>query len=161
MLYPIVEYAHKIGKNTADLTASDMVKFMLWWMKQSPRKDLLKVTPKQREVYNKDVAAMNKWRGEGDMAKNNKYNDAMTSRAQGQLNDELVGDSEIMDNEEVVSEEVVSETSEAVICSMELTKIDVDALLFAISIVLEDYEMTEHEYGVSLSSLKEGLMGVE
>lgn len=38
---PMVEYAHKIGKNTAEFTTSDMVKYTEWWLKQPIRKDLL------------------------------------------------------------------------------------------------------------------------
>ena len=39
--FPIVEYAHKIGKNTKDFTANDMVQFTRWWLKQATRKDIL------------------------------------------------------------------------------------------------------------------------
>ena len=30
--YPIVEYSHMIGKNTADFTVTDLVKFTKWWV---------------------------------------------------------------------------------------------------------------------------------
>lgn len=32
--FPIVEYAHIIGKNTAEFTMFDMMGFMNWWMKK-------------------------------------------------------------------------------------------------------------------------------
>jgi hypothetical protein len=55
-MYPMVEYAHKIGKNTADFTTSDMVNFTKWWMKQPLSKEFIMST------------------------KNNKYNQAVKSR---------------------------------------------------------------------------------
>jgi hypothetical protein len=47
-----------------------------------------------------------------------------------------------------------------IVCTMELTKGDVEALLFSISRTFEDYEMEGHEYQTSLESLKVGLEGV-
>lgn len=41
MPYPMVVYAHKIGKNTADFTTSDMVNFTRWWMKQPLDKEFM------------------------------------------------------------------------------------------------------------------------
>ena len=38
---PIIEYAHKINKNTAEFTVNDLVAFMKWWTKQPVRKDIL------------------------------------------------------------------------------------------------------------------------
>lgn len=142
--YPIVEYAQKIGKNTAELTVNDLGKFMQWWMKQKPRKDLLKLTPEQRTQYNKDVAAMNKFRA------------AQTSR----LNSNQVIDMDQADDS--IAEEMAEELAveEEIVCSMELTALDVKALLFAIARVCEDYEMTGHEFEASLQSLQEGLNGV-
>lgn len=40
--FPIIEYARQIGKNTAEFTASDLSRFMRWWMKQPMREDLMK-----------------------------------------------------------------------------------------------------------------------
>lgn len=37
--YPIVVWARKHGMNTAEMTVSDMYKFMKWWMKQKPITD--------------------------------------------------------------------------------------------------------------------------
>ncbi len=39
--FPIVEYAHKINKNTSEFTVNDLVAFMKWWTKQPQRKDIL------------------------------------------------------------------------------------------------------------------------
>lgn len=39
--FPIVEYAHKINKNTSDFTVNDLVAFMKWWVKQPVRKDIM------------------------------------------------------------------------------------------------------------------------
>jgi hypothetical protein len=144
--YPIVEFAQKIGKNTAELTVNDLGKFMQWWMKQAPRKDLLKVTPEQRTRYNKDVAAMNKFRA------------AQTSRLPVNLNDqELIDDGMAVEMQLRVDEEG---KCEEIVCSMELTALDVKALLFAIERVCADYEMAGHEFEASFQSLQEGLEGV-
>jgi hypothetical protein len=43
-VYPIVEYARLIGKNTADFTVMDMEKFMKWYMSQKP-----KIKPKSKK----------------------------------------------------------------------------------------------------------------
>lgn len=40
-MYPIIEYAHLINKNTAEFTLSDFSKFMKWWMKQPIREDMV------------------------------------------------------------------------------------------------------------------------
>lgn len=169
--YPLVEYAKSIGKNTAEFSAKDLSLFMKWWLKQKPREDLLKVTPAQRKVYEADVAAMKQWREEEKMGKNSqKMKNAATSRLSKQFDDELVGDSEIMDMEEVEEvEEVVKGNfaansvveGEEVVCSMELTKLDLQALLFIIDRAFADYEMDGHEYGNSLKELREGLRGIE
>jgi len=155
--YPLVEYAQKIGKNTAELTTSDMSKFTKEWMKQPVRKDLIAVTPEQRTQYNKDVVAMSK------------YRDAQTGRLAGkQLDDELVGDSEIMnyvseEDQDRINDgvEIVSIVSgDGAICSMELTKADVIALQWALSKIFEDYDLTNSEMEAPLKSLLEGLEGV-
>jgi len=44
-VYPIVEYARLIDKNTADFTVTDMGKFMKWYMLQKPK---IKPKPKSR-----------------------------------------------------------------------------------------------------------------
>jgi len=145
----IIEYAHKIGKNTAEFTVNDLVAFMKIWMK----KGVSAVTPEQRKVYNKDVLAMRVWREKEKMAKHTtkKFEEAHISRLA-----ELGIESPINDGEE----EIVIHKDSEVVCSMELTKVDVEALLFSIRRIFEDYEMEKHKYGVSLMSLKEGLEGV-
>ena len=125
--YPIIEYAHKIQKNTAEFTASDLASFMKWWLKQPDRKDLL---------------AMSK-----------KYKEAQTSRLTGiQLDDELVGDVEIMNVMEKAVDNFVDD-KEVIIVEMGLTRTDVEAILFAIERVFADYEMGGHEFEKSLQSL--------
>lgn len=125
MIYPLVEYAHKIGKNTAEFTASDMAKFTVWWMKNPQRQDILKAIQTQQKRATKI----------GERLMKNRIEDQNTV------------------------EEVEQESE--VLCSLELTKVDIDALLFSISRTFEDYDMEGHEYGASLSGLKEGLKGVE
>lgn len=140
--FPLIEYAQKIGKNTAELTAADMAKFMVWWIKQVPRKDLIKVTPKQQTEYNKDLTNMNKYRA------------AQHSRLPIEVLEQGI-ESPINNGEE----EIVIHTDE-VVCEMGLTKIDVEALKWAILQVTADYNMEGHEYGVSLKGLLEALEGV-
>jgi len=152
-LYPLIEYAHKIGKNTAELTAVDMANFMKWYMKQPPRKDLMEGTAAQRKTYNQDVAAMKQWREEEKMGKHvtKKYEEAQTSRLAERGIESPINDGE---------EEIIIHPENEIACSMELTKKDIAALLFSISRTFEDYEMEGHEYGVSLIQLKEGLEGI-
>ena len=40
-MYPIIEYAHSINKNTAEFTLKDFAGYMKWWMKQPVREDLM------------------------------------------------------------------------------------------------------------------------
>jgi hypothetical protein len=127
---PIVEYARKVGKSTADFTATDLSKFMSWWMKQPVRKDIL------------------------NMAK--KYTLAQFQQAHKTRLAEQGIESPINDGKE----EIVIHKDE-VVCSMELTKQDVEALLFSIERTFADYEMEEdHPHTISLLELKEGLEGV-
>lgn len=127
--YPIIEYAHKIGKNTAEFTTKDLTEYMKWWLKQPQREDLIKMTPEQKKVYDADIAKMKKLREEG-------------ARVNGET-------------------EVVEEVVDKIVCSMELTRQDVNALLFSIERTFADYEMDEkHSHTISLLSLKEGLEGV-
>ena len=155
MIYPIVEYAHSIGKNTADFTTMDMVNFNKWWMKQ-PNKEIVE-SQIRGQIYRAkqihDDMVLN--RKEDKMGKkSNKYKDAMTNR----LSSDQVVDVEQADD--FIAQEMSEVVAEEVVCSMELTKVDVDALLFALTRVFEDYNMEGHEYGASLASLKEGLEGV-
>jgi hypothetical protein len=162
-IYPIVEYARKIGKNTAEFTTIDMVNFTRWWMKQPQRGELLEATAEQRKIYHQDVAAMKQWREDQKMGKNTqKTKDAATSRLpKGMTDKERMIEEDLQDGEVVDMDEVVEEASAEVVCTMELTKQDVEALLFSISRTFEDYEMEEdHPHTISLLSLKEGLEGV-
>jgi hypothetical protein len=152
-MYPIVEYAHKIGKSTADFTVKDLAGYMKWWLKEPPRKDLMEGTEAQRKTYEADVVAMKKWRKEEEMKKytTKKYEDAQTSRLAEHGIESPINDGK---------EEIVIHPESEVVCSMELTKIDVEALKFAIHRILEDYEMNHHAYGESLRELLVGLEGV-
>lgn len=55
--FPIIEYAHKIKKNTAEFTVNDLVAFMKWWVKQPVRKDILAMRNeyKSKQSSNKKV----------------------------------------------------------------------------------------------------------
>lgn len=53
--FPIIEYAHKIKKNTAEFTVNDLVAFMKWWVKQPVRKDILAM---KNEYVNKQKNKM-------------------------------------------------------------------------------------------------------
>jgi len=130
-IYPICEYSQMIGKNTAELTAADMAKFMVWWIKQPSRVEELMNMAKKYSTK--------------------KFQDAQTSRLAEQGIESPINDGE----EEII----VHEDNEAV-CSMELTRVDVEALIFAIERVFADYELEGHVHGVSLESLLVGLKGV-
>lgn len=134
MIYPLVEYAHKIGKNTAEFTASDMAKFTVWWMKNPQRQDILKAIQTQQK--------------------------RATKIGERLMKNRIADQSMIDDGEAVEAQEEAQQEESEVLCSLELTKVDIDALLFSISRTFEDYDMEGHEYGDSLSGLKEGLMGV-
>ena len=142
--YPIIEYAHSIGKNTSEFTTKDLDAYMKWWMKQKPRRDILEGTPAQKATYKKDVENMNKFR------------DAQTSRLPKSLADPMSYE------EDVVVEEMnlkVDEpgSCEEIVVEMGLTRLDVEALKFVLGRIFEDYEMEGHEYGKSLADLKESL----
>jgi hypothetical protein len=126
---PLVEYAQKIGKNTAELTTSDMVNFTREWMKQQPRKDILAMAKSYTTK---------------------KFQDAHTSRLAEQGIESPINDG---------VEEIIIHNDE-VVCEMGLTKMDVEALKFAIQRCFADYELEGHEHGVCLKSLLEALEGV-
>jgi glutamate-1-semialdehyde aminotransferase len=50
---------------------------------------------------------------------------------------------------------------EEAVCSMELTRVDVEALLWAINEIFENYDLTGTPHDWALKSLQEGLQGVE
>ena len=120
--FPIVEYAHKINKNTAEFTVNDLVAFMKWWTKQPVRKDILTM----RNEYKKTV---------GNKVDQNNIDDGE-------------------------AEEAVEEQSEAVI-ELGLTQLDIDALKWALSRIMEDYELKGSSYGKPLLDLKQQLDGIE
>jgi predicted metal-dependent peptidase len=128
MEYPIVTYAHKIKKNTAEFTAGDMAAFTKWWITQ----------PK---------SVQKEWM-EQMTARSERVKNAMTNRLPVGVVEEI---------EEVVEE--VKNDGE-VIVEMGLTKADVEALKFAITRCFADYDMEEHEMGISLRELLTALEGV-
>jgi hypothetical protein len=143
----IIEYAHKIEKNTADFTVKDLQAFMKIWMKEKSS-----VTPEQRTVYNQDVAAMKIWRENEKMAKHTtgKFKDAQMSRLS-----ELGIESPINDGKE----EIIIHAEE-VVCDMGLTRADVIALQWALSKIFEDYDLTNSEMEVPLKALLESLESI-
>ena len=52
------------------------------------------------------------------------------------------------------------EEEEVVVCSMELTKVDVEALLWALHEIFENYDLTGTVHDLALKGLQEGLEGV-
>jgi len=152
---PIIEYARKIGKNTAEFTVKDLAAYMKWWFKQPPREDLIKVTPEQRKVYQEDVKKVQQYLKEKKMGKSSQYNNAMRSRM---TNEQLEGEVVSMNAVEVDAVEV---PAQEIVVEMGLTRTDIDALLFCIERTFEDYEMAGHEFEKPLSDLHEGLQGVE
>lgn len=130
MIYPIVEYAHKIGKNTAEFTAKDMAAFMKWWMDQPNKENVIMAIKKQQ---------------------------TRAAQVVKQLNDENV--EEVIEEMALEELEEEAQEQEAV-CSMDLTQADVDALKWGISQLLNDYDLAEHVHGASLGGLLEGLEGV-
>jgi hypothetical protein len=65
------------------------------------------------------------------------------------------------ESEKIEADSVAVEEETEVMCSMELTKQDVEALLFSIERTFSDYDMeAEHPHTISLSGLKKGLEGV-
>lgn len=137
--FPLVEYAKKIGKNTAEFTIKDLAGFMKWWLPQKQREDLIKMGAN----YKQDLAAMKKFREEG----------ARVNQTEVSASEELA---EALENG--IMKKVSGESE--IVCSMELTKIDVEALLWAINEIFENYDLTGSIHDLSLQSLKEGLEGV-
>jgi hypothetical protein len=142
---PIIEYAHKIGKNTAEFTVKDLVAFTRWWMQQPVRKDLFnnkggsgmksELTPAQRVEYEKDKAKVQEY------YRKQRENNMKTPVDVNQIDD--------------------SEAQEEVVAELGLTKKDVEALKWVINQIFIDYDMNEHEYGASLQGINEVLEEVE
>lgn len=127
--FPIIEYAQKLGKNTSELTTSDMVNFMKWWMKQQPRKDILAM-PKSYTTK--------------------KYEDANTGRLAEQGIESPINNGE---------EEIVIHTDEVVV-EMGLTQADINAVVWALSAVINDYDLEESPYWKPLTDLYDNLVGL-
>ena len=140
--YPIIEYARKIGKNTAEFTATDFVKFMKWWMKQPVRRDLtmgLKITKNGFEKF-----------------QDKKHGSETMRYTQHPVDQEMADEGEI----EGLVEEAQEEQSNAteVVCELGLTKNDVRALEWALAEVLEKYDFHEwSETGEALQGIKDAL----
>ena len=99
-----------------------------------------------KQPQRKDLLAMSK-----------KYTDAIKSRVPVDV--EQVDDS-IADEEREKYQE--HGDIDAVVAELQLTQTDVDALLWGITQLLEQYDFSQMiEIGVSLVSMKEGLEGVE
>jgi hypothetical protein len=166
-MYPLVEFAHTIGKNTQELTTNDMVNFMKWWMKQPDkieREDaILQQLGRVKEIHNQSQTE----KKENKMSKKHNlaaFQNAQRSRLSPEHVQEIEQDqiaAELGEGSEVDEQEVVLEQAGENIANMELTRLDVDALLFAINTIFSDYDMTGHDYEASLLSLKEGLDGLE
>jgi hypothetical protein len=142
MHIPIIEYAHKIGNNTKDFTVNDMVKFTKWWMKQPVREDLLKMGKIKYSPKAKPTVIVAEDVNEEEMG----FEDVDEVQEEVQVEEETSG-------EEQVEEEVALQIG--------LSAQDVEALKWAINQVCEDYDMSEHEYGIVLNNIKEVLDTVE
>lgn len=140
--FPIVEYARKIGKSTADFTAIDFVNFMKWWMKQPIRKDLIMVDFNKHLKKNGFEASQQKKHGKFP------------------VDQEMVDESEV----EEMTEEMMQDEADSteVVCELGLTKKDVQALVWGLNELLTTYDFHEwSEVGETLTNLKEALDGVE
>ena len=146
---PIIEYARKIGKNTAEFTVRDLQKFMQWYIKQPPRKDYMEATAAQRKMYEEDKKKVQEYHKEQNMANNKQYTNAMKSR---------LTSNQVEDMANVVMEEETP--AEEIVCSMELTQIDVEALLWALHEIFENYDLTGSAHDLALSNLQKGLQGM-
>jgi len=168
VLYPIVEYAKKIGKNTAEFTTIDMVNFTKWWLKQPNRVQVESQIKEQlgraSRIHNQNQSDKKEF---GNMTKKmNRTVGAYQNAQKSRLTSDQVEDIEQVESESEIDMDAELEKVNAkiaendIVCDMGLTRADVTALLFAISRVFEDYDMEGHEYGESLAGLKEALEGV-
>jgi hypothetical protein len=122
---PIIEYARMIGKNTAEFTAYDMTKFTKWWMKQPIRRDLemsRTITSKSKQsASNFEKFQQNKHKGK------------------------VPTDIEQIDDSEVVEIQEEVEQSQEVVAELGLTKADVEALQWGLTMLLGEYDFSEAE----------------
>jgi hypothetical protein len=153
MVYPIVQYAHIIGKNTAEFTVKDLTGFMKWWLTQPIRKDIVEATEAQRKVYEEDVRRTKLWKEDQKVRKHTtkKYEEAQTSRLAERGIESPINDEE---------EEIIIHPENEVVCEIGLTKTDIMALLFSIKRTYADYDVEGTEYDASLKSILEVLEGV-
>lgn len=154
-MYPLVEYAKSIGKNTAEFTTVDMVNFTKWWMGQ-PNKVQVESNIKAQLGRAQQIHNQSQLDKKEDKNMSRRYNTAAFQAAQTSRLAERGIESPINDGQE----EIIIHEENEVVCSMDLTKDDVAALLFCIHRTFADYEMEGHEYQASLESLKVGLEGV-
>lgn len=136
VLYPLVEYARKIGKNTADMTAYDMAKFTKWWIQQKPRKELL-------DMGRKIVAKAKQ---------NEQVNGAKILRNK---KEEVVEMDEVEEMETIEESEGETVEEQEPVCEIGLTQQDVDALVWAVSTVLGEYDFSE------MLEVQEALTGIQ
>jgi UDP-N-acetyl-D-mannosaminuronate dehydrogenase len=132
----IIAYAHKINKNTAEFTVKDLCAFMKEWMRPPTKQEIAKMNPAQRAEYNKDLANMKKWREEETIAKKKKE--------------------DMMKNTEVAQDEVGVEEAEIVV-EMGLVQADVNALVWALQQIYENYELEGTVHDEPLKGLYSGL----
>jgi hypothetical protein len=134
IVYPLVEYAQKIQKNTAELTTADMVAFMKWYMMQPQRKDLL-------------------------MAKSyatKKFQDAHTGRLAEQGIESPINDGE----EEIVIHKDNEIVCDMGLTKMDVTALKWALERIFADYELTNDTNDDGGYGMSLQSLKEALEGV-
>ena len=151
MLYPIVQYAHKIGKNTADLTTMDMVHFTKWWVSQPQSVEVLQAMKAQQQRAAKIGKEIQSYKKEDNMAKHTttSYKNAQMSRLAEWGNESPINDGQ----EEII---VLNKT----ICSIDLVKTDVDDLIWGLEALLNEYDLEEHRAGITFKSLLQGLKEV-
>lgn len=134
-MYPIVQYAKMIGKNTAEFTASDMARFTIWWMGQDMKKYQSEQDfriARQQEEY--EVITMDEF-----IQKNNK-------QTQNKL------------EQKVQQEIAVKKKDTTIVCEMGLTKQEVDSVKWVFKCWLQQYKKHEYsEYRESIEGLMEAL----
>jgi hypothetical protein len=163
--FPIIEYAHKIGKNTSELTATDMIKFTKWWIKQPIRDDIVsmkvKVTPEQNIVYNQDKAKVlehyKKFPNEAQKIQNMLLGKI---QKEPQIMKKYASEQDFIAAQDFIETTVQQnemEHEQEIIVELGLTKTDVESLLWVISEIYENYELAGTMYDASLKNLQEGL----
>lgn len=161
MTYPIVEYAHKIGKNTAEFTSTDMVRFQAWWMKH-PSKVIVEAGIKKQlkrvVAIHQQSEKIKQEERMGTTIKSVKLQAAQTSR----LPVDIMGENITNAIEEMVEEYVEDTKSKEneTVCSMELTRADVISLIWGLQTLLNEYDFEGNDMSLTFNSLLEGLRDV-